>query len=174
MHFFCLISCSFFFFFLAVFTVHGGGLWKFPGQGSRLSHSSDNTESLTARSPGNGLCSFFLITSLLASLLPSLPPSTALPPGFCTAESLLSAPVFLDYAIMQCFLHPSHFLYHFLCPQLLFTVNITCIWCYFLFFFFNVPTSVEVDYKFLVASQIVPTFVSCAPSHWSLFLWAYF
>ena len=35
----------FFFFFFA--------MWKFPGQGSNLSQSSDNTESLTTRPPGN-------------------------------------------------------------------------------------------------------------------------
>ena len=29
---------------------------KFPGQGWNPSHSSDNTESLTARSPGNSIC----------------------------------------------------------------------------------------------------------------------
>ena len=28
------------------------GIWKFPGWGSTLSHSSDNAESLTARPPG--------------------------------------------------------------------------------------------------------------------------
>ena len=29
------------------------GMLKFPGQGSNLSHGSDNVESLTARLPGN-------------------------------------------------------------------------------------------------------------------------
>ena len=37
----------------------GGGhthdMQKFPGQGSNPSHSSDNTESLTTRPPGNSL-----------------------------------------------------------------------------------------------------------------------
>ena len=29
------------------------GMWKFPEQGLKLSHSSDNDESLTTRSPEN-------------------------------------------------------------------------------------------------------------------------
>ena len=29
------------------------GLWKFPGQGENVSNSSDNTQPLTARPPGN-------------------------------------------------------------------------------------------------------------------------
>jgi len=46
-----------FFFFFFFFQTHG--MWKFPGQESNLhhssdpSHSSDNTRSITARSPGN-------------------------------------------------------------------------------------------------------------------------
>ena len=45
-----------FFFFYG----HTFSMWKFPGQGSNLSHSSDNTESLTTTPPGNSYpASFF-------------------------------------------------------------------------------------------------------------------
>ena len=39
------------FFFIYFACTHS--MWKFPGQGSNLCHSSDNAESLTTKSPGN-------------------------------------------------------------------------------------------------------------------------
>jgi len=47
--------CAFLSFFLSFFFFFGYtcGMQKFPGQGLNLSHSSDNTESLTPRPPGN-------------------------------------------------------------------------------------------------------------------------
>ena len=39
--------------FLFVCFGHTHAIWKFMGQGSKLSHSSDNAESLTTMPPGN-------------------------------------------------------------------------------------------------------------------------
>ena len=60
------IMKSFLFFFSFSFGCTRG-MQKFLGQGSNLSHSSDNTESLTARLPGNSLKSFPIVDSHIKS-----------------------------------------------------------------------------------------------------------
>lgn len=56
--FFCLI----FFCFGHAYSIH-----KFPGQGWNLSHKSDNTESLTARPPGNSTSFLFSCNRVIQS-----------------------------------------------------------------------------------------------------------
>jgi len=50
------IYIYFFFFFFG----HTHGMWKLPGQESNPRHSSDNTNSITARPPGNSQTSFIV------------------------------------------------------------------------------------------------------------------
>ena len=53
--------CAFFFSFGCTC-----GMQKFPGQGSKVQHSSDHTRSLTARPPGNScLCLIMLTETVL-------------------------------------------------------------------------------------------------------------
>ena len=46
--------------------------WKFPGQGSNLSHSSDNAKSLTTRSPGNSSSKILTLAVIPYVISPSL------------------------------------------------------------------------------------------------------
>ena len=49
-----------FLFFFLLFFGHARGMWKLPGQGLNLSHSTDSAESLTPRPSGNSVGSFSL------------------------------------------------------------------------------------------------------------------
>ena len=58
--FVCLCLGFWFFLFFVCFFYFSHSMWKFSGKGLNPSHSSDNTESLTARPPGNSSMSLFL------------------------------------------------------------------------------------------------------------------
>ena len=55
----CFIVCSLF------GCAHG--MWKFLGQGSKLSHSNDDAKSLTSRPPENSICGFYGTANHLAT-----------------------------------------------------------------------------------------------------------
>ena len=56
-----------FLFFIIYLFIFGytHSMQKFPGQGSNLSHSSDNTESLNTRPPENSICIVFISVYLI-------------------------------------------------------------------------------------------------------------
>ena len=56
---------SFFLIYLSLCTCD---VWKFPGQGLNLSHSSDSAGSLTTRPPGNSLISILVLISISSTL----------------------------------------------------------------------------------------------------------